>query len=96
MTENNTLFDLADTKERTRTVNGYVKSHSKDGRLHVDIDADVSEIIDRYCKLRNINRKRLVNQILAEKMNELKQAMYDDLPKEKLIELLMEKENAKH
>ena len=92
MTENNTLFEFADTKERTRIVNGYVKSHSKDGRLHVDIDADVSEIIDRYCKLRNINRKRLVNQILAEKMNELEQKMYDDLTKDELINLLKERD----
>lgn len=92
----NTLFDLEETK-RTRKVN-YVQKESKNGELTVHVKADTAEVIKRYCNIHNLNCKQFVNEVLAEHMKELEQTQYDDLPKEKLIELLkrMDKKHGKH
>lgn len=92
----NTLFDTVETPKK-RNVK-YVQKESKNGELTVHVKADTAEVIKRYCNIHNLNCKQFVNEVLAEHMKELEQTQYDDLPKEKLIELLkrMDKKHGKH
>lgn len=91
----NTLFDTADTPKMREMK--YVQRESKNGELTVKVNADTAEVIRRYCNIHNLNCKKFVNDILTEHMKELDQTKYDDLPKEKLVELLkrMEKKHGK-
>lgn len=91
-----TLFDMDEIKQRRKVK--YVDKTSKNGELTVHVKVDTAEDIKRYCNIHNLNCKQFVNDVLAEHMKKLDQTKYDDLPKEKLVELLkrMEKKNAKH
>jgi uncharacterized protein (DUF1778 family) len=91
----NTLFDTVESPKK-RNVK-YVQKESKNGELTVHVNADTAEVIKRYCNIHNLNCKKFVNDVLTEHMKELAQTQYDDLPKEKLIELLkrMDKKHAK-
>lgn len=91
-----TLFEMEEIKQK-RKVN-FVDKTSKNGELTVHVNADTAEDIKRYCNIHNLNCKQFINQVLKEHMKELEWTKYDDMPKEKLVELLkrMEKKNAKH
>ena len=92
----NSLFDTDETVRKRKVK--YVQKESKNGELTVHINADTAEVIKRYCNIHSLNCKAFVNQVLTDHMKELDGTKYDDLPKEKLVELLkrMEKKNGKH
>ena len=80
------LFE--EEQKRTRNVKKFVKSTSRDGSLSVIIDPDVACKVRRYCKLKNLNCKKLVSEIVAEKIDELEATKYDDMSRDDLLELI--------
>ena len=83
---------LFEEGKRTRNVEGFVKTNSKDGTLSVTIDPDLAGRIRKYCWTRNRNCKKLVNQIVREKMEELESSRFDDMSREDLMSLIVRME----
>lgn len=86
---------FGEEQKRTRNVKRFVKSASRDGSLSVIIDPDVARKVRKYCKLKNLNCKKLVSEIVAEKIEELEAAKYDDMSREDLLELIRRMEAEK-
>ena len=66
------------SKQRTRVENGYRKTNSKDGRLHIDLYPEIASHVDEYCCTHNLNRKRFVNNIVKTFFNYKGTIMYLD------------------
>lgn len=84
-----------DEQKRSRKVEKFVKSASKDGTLSVTIDAEIATRIRKYCRMKNLNCKKLVQQIISEKIDELEASRFDDMSREDLLELVKRMEAEK-
>ena len=56
------------------------------------VNADTTALIKEYCQMHSVNCKQFINDVVAEKMQELEQNKYDGLTKEELINLLKERD----
>lgn len=85
-----TLFDV--NEPRKQKVFNYRNSKSKNGSLSLKLSPETAQAVKEYCHLNNLNCTKFVEQIMAEKMQELEQNKYDGLTKEELIEMLKERD----
>lgn len=74
-----------DDQKRTRKVEKFVRTGSKDGTLSVIIDPDIAIRIRKYCRTRNLNCKKLIEKIIREKLDELEPARLEEMNKDELI-----------
>ena len=75
-------------RRRTRNVEKYVRAKSKDGSLSIRLEPDVSAMVRRYCKLKQVNCKKLLEKIIREKIRELEKEQFDNMSREDLIEVI--------
>ena len=89
-----TLFE-EEQKQRTRNVETFVRVKSRDGSLSVTIDPDIAQNIRKYCKIKNLNCKKLIEQILEEEMEKRWPTRYDSMSREDLLKLVKRMEAEK-
>lgn len=70
---------------------GYKNSRSKTGELHIRINPENAERLKNYGKAVNRNAYSIVNGWVAEKLDIEEAAMYEQMPKEELIKLLLQR-----
>ena len=70
---------------------GYKNSNSKNGELSVRIKPEKAVRVKIYGKLVNRNAQSLVNEAIEEFLNKHEVELYENLPKEELIRLLLQR-----
>lgn len=58
--------------------NGYVKRAKTPDKMHVDLQKDVSQMVEIYCKIKNLNKTKFVNSVLREYMENKFAKIWDD------------------
>lgn len=66
----------------------YKNSHNKAGELHVVFEPDVARLIKNYCKARNLNCKKYVNQAMLDQVQKDREARYASMTRDELLEEL--------
>lgn len=64
---------------------------SKDGSFSPHIGKTTAERLARYCRLKNINKTKFVEQCINERLDGLEREYYETLSKDELIGLIMNK-----
>ncbi len=82
-----TLFE-DEQKRRTRKVETFVRTKSRDGSLSVTIDPDIAIKLRRFCRTKNLNCKKVVEEILREKIEALEAGRFDGMDKDSMIDYI--------
>lgn len=69
----------------------YKETKSKTGKLHVDINQELTKRITTYCKNNNLNRTKFVEECVEKNLSRLEKEYYSSLSKEELIDILLNK-----
>lgn len=78
-------------EKRNRTENGFRNTKASDGRYSTYVSAATADRLSRYCKAKNINRAKFVEQCVKEKLDAVEEEYYLALPKETLVQMLLKK-----
>lgn len=79
-----TLFDM----KRKRNQNTYKNTVSRDGSLSVIIDPEIAERVRRYCQIKNLNCKKVVNEMIEMMIGELENTLIDTMSPDQMRDLL--------
>ena len=74
---------------RERVENGYRNAISKDGSFSPHIGKTTTERLTRYCKMRNINRTKFVEECVNNRLDVLEEEYLQGLTKEELIAMVL-------
>ncbi len=78
-------------KMETKREFKYKESKSKNGSYSPHLTAKVAKRLSIYCKKTNQNRTRFIEKVLNEKLDELEIEMLNNLSKQELIDLYLNK-----
>lgn len=81
-----TLFE---EQRRTRNVEKYVRAKSKDGSLSIRLDPALAKKVRKYCRLKQLNCKKLIEKIIREKIDELISSQFDGMTREDMAEVIL-------
>ena len=82
-------------EKRTRNVEKFVRTKSRDGSLSVTIEPDIAQRIRKYCRAKNLNCKKLIEKIIREEIDELDAHRFDDMSRDDLLDLIKRMEAEK-
>ena len=82
-----TLFE-EEQKRRTRNVETFVRTKSRDGSLSVTIEPDIARKLRKYCKTKNLNCKKVVEEILREKIEALESGRFNGMDKDAMLDYI--------
>lgn len=85
------MNEQMEMKLRTRNEEGFRNRPSRDGIISCKFDLDVSKRIIDYCKSKNLNKTKFINNCMRTQLDELEQEYYESLDKDELIRLLRNK-----
>ena len=68
---------------------GYVDSYEEGRGFTPHLDAADAKRINRYCKLKNINKTKFVSWCVNKALDELEKTIFESMSKEELIEILL-------
>jgi hypothetical protein len=76
-------------QRRTRNVEKYVRAKSKDGSLSIRLDPVLAKKVRKYCRLKQLNCKKLIEKIIREKIDELISSQFDGMTREDMAEVIL-------
>jgi len=74
---------------RTRNENACRNIKSNDGTYSARIRKSITDRLIRHCEIRNINKKKFVEEAVCEKLDREERKTLEEKSKEELIELLL-------
>lgn len=57
-------------QRRTRNVEKYVRAKSRDGSLSIRLDPALAKKVRKYCRLKQLNCKKLIEKIIRKRIEE--------------------------
>ena len=75
---------------------GYVDSYEEGRGFTPHLNALDSKRIDRYCKLKNLNKTKFVSYCVNKVLDDLEKTIYESMSKEELIEILLSMKEGSH
>lgn len=75
----------------SKRIYGYKNTHSKDGTINVRIDGDLANKLRAYGKTVNENASTIANKAVKEYLDNEQARMLEQMSKEDLIKLLLNK-----
>lgn len=82
-----TLFE-EEQRQRTRNVETFVRTKSRDGSLSVTIEPYIAIKLRKFCKTKNLNCKKVVEEILREKIEALEAGRFDGMDRDALLDYI--------
>lgn len=64
-------------------------SRSKDGTFSPHISKTTAERLTKYCRLKNLNRTKFVEQCVNDRLTVLEREFYENLSKDELINIII-------
>lgn len=64
---------------------------NKSGGFVPHLDESITKRINRYCKVKNLNRTAFVAECVSKYLDECEKLIYEQMTREELIELLLNK-----
>ena len=74
---------------KERIEENYRDSRTKDGTFSPRINKATAERLTKYCRLKNINRTKFVEQCINDRLTVLEREFYENLSKDELINLII-------
>lgn len=76
--------------QRLRVEDGFRSAQSKDGTFSPHLGKTITDRVTRYCKRKNLNRTRFVEQCVNERLDVLEKEYLEGLTKEELIAMIQQ------
>ena len=80
--------------EKKTTNRDYKKTNNMTGEFGTKLNKEVNERLTEYCRAKNLNKTKYVNQIVMERLDQDLNDMYSSMTKEELIRYLTDRRKA--
>lgn len=81
-------------KKTTNRDYKFKKTNNMTGEFGTKLNKEVNERLTEYCRAKNLNKTKYVNQIVMERLDQDLNDMYSSMTKEELIRCLTDRRKA--